>query len=121
MVGPVSGFVALFQDLGLSQATIQKPQLSHEEVNAFFWINVGVGAALTAVIVAISPLVGWYYGEPHVVPLTAAMGLLIMLSSLGNQPGAILMRRMEFGVASPERRGRGHKWSGGIYHSCPYP
>ena len=98
MVGPVSGFVALFQDLGLSQATIQKPQLSHDEVNAFFWINVGVGAALTAVIVAISPLVGWYYGEPHVVPLTAAMGLLILLSSLGNQPGAILMRRMEFGV-----------------------
>ena len=41
MVSPISGFVALFQDLGLSQATIQKPGLNHDEVNAFFWINVG--------------------------------------------------------------------------------
>ena len=98
MVGPVSGFVGLFQDLGLSQATIQKAKLNHDEVNAFFWINVSLGAALTAIVVAISPLAGWYYGEPRVVALTAAMGLLILLGSLGNQPGAILMRRMEFGV-----------------------
>lgn len=98
MVGPISGFVALFQDLGLSQATIQKPQLNHDEVNAFFWINVGAGAALTAIVLAISPLVGWYYGEPRAIALTAAMGLLILLGSLGNQPGAVLMRRMEFGV-----------------------
>src|SRR5277367_1331534 len=65
MVGPVYGFVLLFQDLGLSQATIQKPQLNHDEVKAFFWINVGVGAALTVAICALSPLVGWYYGEPR--------------------------------------------------------
>lgn len=96
MVGPVFGFVTLFQDLGLSQATVQKPELNHDEVNAFFWLNVAVGAALTAIVLALSPLVGWYYGEPRVVPLTIAMGLLILLGSLGNQPGAIMMRRMEF-------------------------
>jgi PST family polysaccharide transporter len=100
MVGPVYGFVLLFQDLGLSQATIQKPGLTHDEVNAFFWINVAVGAVLTVLIISCSPLVGLYYKEPRVVPLTAAMGLLILASSVGNQPGAILTRRMEFGILS---------------------
>jgi len=100
MVGPVIGFVTLFQDLGLGQATIQKPTLIHDEVNAFFWINVAAGTALTVIVIALSPLVGWYYGEPRVVPLTIAMGALILVGSLGNQPGAILMRRMKFKALS---------------------
>jgi len=100
MVSPVYGFVLLFQDLGLSQATIQKPQLTDVEVNAFFWINLAAGGALAALVAAISPLVGWYYGDPRVVPLTAAMALLILVGSTGNQPGAILTRRMEFGVGA---------------------
>jgi PST family polysaccharide transporter len=100
MVSPVYGFVVLFQDLGLSQATIQKPNLTHGEVNAFFWINVAAGALLAALVLAVSPLVGWYFGDPRVVPLTSAMALLILVGSAGNQPGAILTRRMEFGVAA---------------------
>jgi PST family polysaccharide transporter len=100
MVGPVCGFVGLFQDLGLSQATIQKPALTDDEVNAFFWINVAAGAVLTVAVVAISPLVGWYYREPRVVALTAAMGLLILVGATANQPGAILRRRMEFGIGA---------------------
>jgi PST family polysaccharide transporter len=100
MVSPVYGFVVLFQDLGLSQATIRQPQLTHGEVNAFFWINLAAGALLAALLVAASPLVGWYYGDPRVVPLTSAMALLILVGAAGNQPGAILTRRMEFGVAA---------------------
>jgi len=96
MVSPVFAFVTLFQDLGLSQATIQKPSITHDEINAFFWINVGIGAVLTVLVIAVSPLVGWYYNEPRVVPLTAAMGLLIVIGSLGNQHGAVMTRRMEF-------------------------
>jgi PST family polysaccharide transporter len=100
MVGPVYGFVVLFQDLGLSQATIQKPGITHDQINAFFWINLAAGALLAAFVVALSPFVGWYYGDPRVVPLTSAMALLILVGSAGNQPGAILTRRMEFGIAA---------------------
>jgi PST family polysaccharide transporter len=96
MVSPIYGFVALFQDLGLNQATVQKPALTHEEVNAFFWINAGAGAALSVLIVAVSPLVGRYYGDSRVVLLTAAMGLLLFVGSTGTQHSAILLRRMQF-------------------------
>lgn len=39
LVGMVSAFTAfahLFKDLGLAQATIQKPEINHEQVNVLF-------------------------------------------------------------------------------------
>lgn len=98
MASPVVGFLALFQDLGLNQATVQKSNLNHSEVNAFFWINVFGGLALTFLLFGISPIVGWYYNEPRAGYLTAAIGLLVFISGLGNQHSAILQRRMEFGT-----------------------
>ena len=100
MAGPVYAFVSLFLDLGLNQATIQKKSLTHAEVNAFFWINLAVGLALTIVLGAASPLAGWYYGDGRVTGLTAAMAGLIVISALGNQHNAILRRRMSFRAAS---------------------
>ncbi len=100
MAGPIFGFVMLFQDLGLSQATVQKPDLNGDEVNAFFWINIAVAAILSLSLMALSPVVGWYYGDHRVVPLTAALGALVLLNALGSQHGAILRRRMEFGISS---------------------
>lgn len=96
MVSPVYSFITIFHDLGLSQATIQKPGLRHEEVNAFFWLNVGMGALLSAITIAISPLVGLYYQNDQVIPLTIGMGLLILAGATGNQHGTILQRRMQF-------------------------
>lgn len=96
MVTPIIYFVSLFQSLGLNQATIQKTSISHDEINAFFWINILVGLILSLLVFAISPLVGWYYGDERVVPLTIAMGALIFLGSSGGQHGALLSRRMEF-------------------------
>ena len=98
MTAPVVGFIALFQDLGINQATVQRPALGHDEVNAFFWINVAAGLVLAILLIAISPLVGWYYGEPRVVALNAAIGFQVFISGIGNQHSSILQRRMEFGA-----------------------
>ncbi len=95
-VAPICGIAALFLDIGLSQVTVQKDNLRHEEANAFFWINVAVSMFLMLILIALSPVVGWFYNDPRVIPLTIAMALLILLGGMGNQHGAILRRRMEF-------------------------
>jgi len=97
MAVPAYWFVTLFLDFGLGQATVQKPALTHEEANAFFWINTAAGFVLMLLLAALSPLAGWYFNEPRVVVLTAAMGPIILLSAIGSQPGSIMRRRMEFG------------------------
>lgn len=51
------------KDLGLAAATIQRAQISNEQVTTLFWINTGVGAAVAALISAISVPIARFYGD----------------------------------------------------------
>lgn len=97
MVAPVVGFAALFQDLGLAQAVVQKEPLVQREVSGLFWIGLAMSVALALALSLLSPLVGWFYREPAVVPLTVAMSANIVLGGLMAIPSALLARRMQFG------------------------
>ncbi|WP_026621887.1 polysaccharide transporter, PST family (plasmid) [Ensifer sp. WSM1721] len=97
MSAPVLAFVALFQDFGLTQATVQKNSITHEEVNYLFWVNVAVSVALACLMVGMAPLIARFYGEPRVGSLIAAMALQIIAYGLGAQHLALLNRRMAFG------------------------
>jgi PST family polysaccharide transporter len=96
MVAPVLSLVQVFNDLGLTQATIQRPEITHRELSTLFWINFGVSAALAAAMVALSPLVAWFYHEPRLMPVTAACGSLLLLSGAGAQQIALMNRRMRY-------------------------
>src|SRR6266516_2659919 len=39
MVTAITGFVAIFQDLGLSNATVQRLEITHAQVSMLFWVN----------------------------------------------------------------------------------
>lgn len=97
MAAPVMAFVGLFQDLGLMQATVQKKNITHAEVNALFWVNLGVSAVLAGLLVLIAPVVAWFYGDPRAGVLVAAMSVQLIFYGAGGQHHALLNRRMEFG------------------------
>lgn len=97
MVTVVIGFAALFKDLGLSMATVQKAQVTHEQVSNLFWINLGFSALMVALTAAVSPLVAWFYGEPRLTGITAALSGLILFGGLAAQHQALLTRQMKFG------------------------
>lgn len=96
MAGPVVAFLGMFQNLGLSQATIQRKTLEHHDVNFLFWINVVASLAVALAVAAISPLAIQFYKEPQVGPLIAAMSLPILISGIGAQHSALMNRRMDF-------------------------
>ena len=98
MAGPVVGFALLFQDLGLTQAIVQKPQLTQAEVSALFGISLGMSLGIAALLVAFAPAVSWFYGERQVGMLTAALGVNVVLSGAGALHYALLNRRMQFGT-----------------------
>jgi polysaccharide transporter, PST family len=96
MCAPIVAFLAMVQDFGLVQATVQRRDIRHAEVNLLFWVNVGVSVAMTALLIVTAPLIAQFYGDPRVGPLIAAMALVILVGGLGAQHGALLNRRMEF-------------------------
>lgn len=97
MAAPVIAFLGMFQNLGLTQATVQRPKIGHSEVNFLFWINLLASFAVAGAIVAIAPLAANFYNEPKVGGLIAAMALPALLMGSGAQHSALLNRRMEFG------------------------
>ena len=93
---PIIAFVQLFSDLGLSQATIQRERIDQGQLSFAFWLNAVAGTILAVATMALAPAVGWFYGDPRVVPLTMVSGSLFLAGGVYTQHLAILNRGMRF-------------------------
>lgn len=96
MVTAVVGIAAVFQDLGLSGATLRMKQLSHEQVSNLFWINAASAFGMALLVVAAAPALQNFYGHPEVQRVTVVLALGLVLGGLGVQHQALLRRRMRF-------------------------
>lgn len=97
MVTAVTGMADGVRDLGLSTATVQTDEINHCQVSNLFWINAGGGAFFFLLFCGMSFGLGWFYGEPRLVPITVAISLTYILSGLSVQHGALLSRQIKQG------------------------
>lgn len=98
MTSVITGFIELFRDLGLSEATVQQSQINHRQVSTLFWLNCFVGLGLMLVVFALSPVVASFYNEPRVIGVMNGLAVNFLLSSLAVQHAALLKRQMKFTV-----------------------
>ncbi len=96
MVAFVTAFVSLYKDLGLAAATIQRPEISFDQISTLFWINVSLSVAVCIFTVAIAPLVSWFYGEPRLTAITVVTALGFIISGTAVQHEALLRRQMRY-------------------------
>ena len=96
MVTVVIGFAGLFKDLGLSTATIQKPEVNHKQVSTLFWINFAITCATTLVVAGLAPVVAWFYKAPRLTWITLALASSFFFGCLSVQHQALLRRQMSF-------------------------
>ena len=96
MVIACTGFVALFQDAGLSMAAIQRASITHEQISTLFWINVLVGIALALICAGVAPILSRFYHESRLFWLTIVVGTSFLFYGAGAQHRAMLQRAMRF-------------------------
>lgn len=96
MAMPALGLVQIFNDLGLTQATVQRNELTYEQSNALFWINLAISIGLALLLVLSAPLIAWFFHEPRLIPVTIALAALLVLSGLAAQQIALMNRHMRF-------------------------
>jgi len=96
MVAVFTGFVALFKDLGLSLATVQRAEISYEQISTLFWVNITISVAITALMIGLAPLIGWFYSEPRLVLITMVTATGFIFGGLAVQHEALLKRQMRF-------------------------
>ena len=96
MAATVMNFAMIFNDLGLSQATMQREHLTASQVTTLFWLNVLFSVGLMLIVIALAPLLALLYHEPRLTEVTMALSVGFLLTGLSVQSEALLKRQMRF-------------------------
>src|SRR5579883_2278107 len=96
MVTTITGFLRIFNDAGLSTATVQREGITHAQVSNLFWANVSLGGGITLLLAGLSPVIAWFYHDPRLICVTLGLCSVFLLSSSTVQHLALLKRQMEF-------------------------
>jgi PST family polysaccharide transporter len=96
MVAVFTGFVAMFKDMGLSLATVQRAEITYDQISTLFWVNVTISLAITFLMMFLAPLIGWFYGEPRLTMVTVVTSIGFFFGGLTVQHEALLKRQMRF-------------------------
>lgn len=96
MVAPVQALAVLIKTIGLGDAIIQRQDLKPSQLNALFWIQLAVCAALALLMAAMAPAVAWFYDRDVLVAVTVAYSSVILMGGLSSVHENLLTRRMAF-------------------------
>ncbi|HBK46226.1 MAG TPA: lipopolysaccharide biosynthesis protein [Xanthomonadaceae bacterium] len=97
MVTAIVGVAEILRDFGLSSAAIQAKQVSREQRDNLFWINSGIGLALSVVVFASAHWIASFYREPVLVTISQALAVTFLLNGMTTQYRAHLSRGLRFG------------------------
>lgn len=96
MSASVTNFLYLFRDLGTASALIQRKEVDDTLLSSVFWLNVILGAVMTA----LAALAAWpaadFFREPGLVPVMQVLSLNFLASSLSMVHSALMNREMQF-------------------------
>ncbi len=98
MVMSLTGILGMFKDAGLSMATVQREDVTPDQVSTLFWFNVGLSLVLMLASVALAPVIAWFYGEPKLFPIALAVAGLFLVDGLSVQHQALIRRQMQYGA-----------------------
>jgi O-antigen/teichoic acid export membrane protein len=96
MASAIIGLIGSWTDLGLSNATVQRSEITHAQVSVLFWINCALGTGVMLVVALLAPAIAWFYHEPRLVGVTLALSTNFFLAGLTIQHRALLRRQMRF-------------------------
>lgn len=92
----LTGLLGTFRDAGLGAATIQRLEVTQEQISTLFWINVAVGATLATFTALLAPVVVTFYGDSRLYWITVVLGVPFVFSGLVAQHQALIVREMRF-------------------------
>jgi O-antigen/teichoic acid export membrane protein len=84
MVAVVTGFLTVLGDFGFSAALIQRKELEERHRSSVFWLGLGVGIVLTAVLVPLAPLLAELYRDARITWSVRLLALGFVITPLGS-------------------------------------
>ena len=89
-------YLAVFRDLGLGAAIIQRKRSIEEAANTAFILNLLAGSTLTLLTFLLAPLAANFFHEQQVVPVMRWLGFTFLINSFGSVHNVLLQRDLNF-------------------------
>ena len=96
LVMVVIGFSQMFIDMGISNAIIYKQDVTINQLNSLYWLNVFIGILLFLIIVLLSPYIAGFYKEPKLQGLIFFVSITFLIQPFGQQFMILLQKNLDF-------------------------
>lgn len=96
MAMTVMAFVAVFTEVSVTAATIQRDNLDQDTASAILLINIAATLTTLALASIFSPVAQMVFGDERLPPLVIGLAAAIPIQALGSQHYALLSRNMKW-------------------------
>jgi O-antigen/teichoic acid export membrane protein len=88
--------IAFLQDFGVNRYVTGERDLTPEKLNTAFTISVVFAWGIALIAILAAKPIAWFYGDPHLLPVTLVIACSYLLVPLAIVPQAMCQRRMDF-------------------------
>lgn len=88
-------FAILFVDSGFGAALLQKKEPDNDDYSTVFWFNLGVSAAIYAILYFSAPYIAGFFNAPPLTAMSRVMFLTFVLTGFGIVQTNRLMKKMD--------------------------
>ncbi|WP_343529780.1 MOP flippase family protein [Yokenella regensburgei] len=83
-------------DFGIANSIIQRKAISRLELTTLYWLNVGLGIVVFALVFALSDTIARVLHNPDLAPLIKTLSLAFVMIPHGQQFRALMQKELEF-------------------------
>lgn len=99
LIGIITIFIAVFNsivDSGFSNALIRKNDAKQVDYNTAFIFNLILSVFVFIVLFFLAPLIGNFFKEPQLVPLTRVMSIIVLINAFALVQRTLLVKKVDF-------------------------
>jgi len=91
-----TGLVAIFNDMGIGSAIVQKQDIDHRNLSSIFWFNLLIGALAMLILILAAPLIARFYGQNALTSIISVMSVSFLFTSLSMVQNSLFLKELRF-------------------------
>ncbi len=91
----VIGYLQFLNDFGIASAVINLTGKDRRLASVAFWLNIGLGVAMTAITWLAAPLIADFFKEESATAIVRGLGFVFLIRSVGAVHDALLKRDLK--------------------------
>jgi lipopolysaccharide exporter len=92
----VIGFAQAFNDIGVSNAIIQRQDTTIEKLSSLYWLQIGLGCILFILVLLITPMTVQFFNEPALTGVMMLTSLTFLVAPVGQIFQILMQKELEF-------------------------